>query len=395
VNDLFGSTLTQQIFHQYVHKLAPVCPVVVFPPGTTSDCVRKTKPLLFIAILSVAPAGLCTQDQHRQLALEVRNFLAETAIFEGEKSLQLIQALLVVTFWYRAPENFARTNQNQLASVALSIAIDLGLDRIEGTGTANLAGLPSLSLIMRRPNPVVWNPQLDKYVEDLRQSRLSPTDEFFCNLLATEHSCHLADEQLSLSDPSKSVSLWEPNRLSITETIQARADGLSLDRHSPLEKSLVKFGRLASSLYAHELALHANHNIDEFRAPFFAKSIKSISFLDTRASDTAYLSMIRTIIMAAQGLLDTFLDLSISEMLSLPPHIYAGRVIYAATLLMKLHKALLASASEVHETISVGLLRLEAYIDRLVLVSKQLSAEDQRSSLSRAFLIMPQFKEWL
>lgn len=59
-----------------------------------------------------------------------QEILTEVAIIEGEKSLELVQALLVVSFWYRAPENYARTNQNQLASVALSIAIDIGLDRI-------------------------------------------------------------------------------------------------------------------------------------------------------------------------------------------------------------------------------------------------------------------------
>jgi hypothetical protein len=83
-----------------------------------------------MSILSVASAGLCTLDQQRQFAFEARNFMTEIAIFKGEKSLELIQSLLVVSFWYRAPENYARTNQNQLASVALSIAIDLGLDRI-------------------------------------------------------------------------------------------------------------------------------------------------------------------------------------------------------------------------------------------------------------------------
>lgn len=95
--------------------------------------MRKTKPLLFLSILSVSSTGLCPLDQQRQFALDARNFLAEIAIFKGEKSLELVQALLIVSLWYRAPENYARMNQNQLASLTLSIAIDLGLDRIEKT----------------------------------------------------------------------------------------------------------------------------------------------------------------------------------------------------------------------------------------------------------------------
>ncbi|KAJ6036331.1 hypothetical protein N7540_000610 [Penicillium herquei] len=82
-------------------------------------------------------------------------------------------------------------------------------------------------------------------------------------------------------------------------------------------------------------------------------------------------------------------------MLALPPHIYAGRVIYAVILLTKLHKAFLAFGRELSEGISIEKLRLEAYIERLLLISTQLNAEDGRSSLSRAFLIMPQLKQWL
>lgn len=109
--------------------------------------------------------------------------------------------------------------------------------------------------------------------------------------------------------------------------------------------------------------MHVDHNIDEFQAPFFAKSLKSCSFINIQAPSTTQLSMIRTIIQAAQGLLDTFLDLSTSEMLSLPPHIYAGRVIYAVILLMKLHKALSTTVRVSIESISVDQLRLEAYLD--------------------------------
>ncbi|KAJ5097753.1 hypothetical protein N7456_008474 [Penicillium angulare] len=97
----------------------------------------------------------------------------------------------------------------------------------------------------------------------------------------------------------------------------------------------------------------------------------------------------------AQRLLDTFMDLSTSEILALPPHIYAGRVIYAVIVLMKLHKAVSAPVNGLYEGISVEELRLEEYIERLSELSKPLGANDPYNSLSRAFLIMPQLKEWL
>ncbi|KAJ5290952.1 hypothetical protein N7478_000203 [Penicillium angulare] len=391
----------------------PTCPVAIFIPGTTAKFARNTKPLLFMAIISVAAAGECTPDHHRKFALEARNFLAGLAIFEGEKSLQLIQALLVVSFWYRAPENYARTNQNQLASVTLSMAIDIGLDRIEESNIPQKVDdqwnraeaqrtwlgcfllCSSLSLIMRRANPMKWTPQLGRYLDDLRQSKLSSTDEFFCDLLTTEHSCYVANEEFLLSDPSNSVSLWGPDTLSVIQRIKDRANGVSLRAYNFLQKSLFEFGKLASSLYAYEIVLHVNHNIDEFKAPFSANSLKSLSFFDKQNPHNTYLLVIRKIMQDAQRLLDTFMHLSTSEILALPPHIYAGRVIYAVILLMKLHKAASTYVNGLNEEFSVETLRLEDYIERLTLVSKPLGAEDPYNSLSRAFLIMPQLKEWL
>lgn len=104
--------------------------------------------------------------------------------------------------------------------------------------------------------------------------------------------------------------------------------------------------------------------------------------------------MLRIIVIASRGLLDTFLGLSVSDMLALPPHIYGGRVIYAVVILMKIHKTITESGKETSESIPLEELHLEAYLEQLVAISKLLIAKDERSALSRAFLIMPQLMGW-
>lgn len=105
--------------------------MVVFPPGTAATLLRETKPLLFLSILSVAAAGYCTIDEQKTLAAEFRGYLAESVIVRGEKSLELVQALQVASLWYRATDNYTHMNLNQLAHMATTMAIDLGLDKIE------------------------------------------------------------------------------------------------------------------------------------------------------------------------------------------------------------------------------------------------------------------------
>lgn len=105
--------------------------MVVFPPGTTATLLRETKPLLFLSILSVAAAGCCTIEKQKILAAEFRGYLAESVIVRGEKSLELVQALQVASLWYRATDNYTHMNLNQLAHMATTMAMDLGLDKIE------------------------------------------------------------------------------------------------------------------------------------------------------------------------------------------------------------------------------------------------------------------------
>lgn len=147
-------------------------------------------------------------------------------------------------------------------------------------------------------------------------------------------------------------------------------------------------------MYAHELALHINHNIDEFAAPFAANSLRKCSFIDAQDLNASHLLILQTVIVASRGLLDTFLKLSITDMLALPPYIYGGRVIYAIVLLMKVHKAITTSAKGSGGIIKADELRVEAYLEQLVVISKLLIANDESNALSRAFLIMAQLRDW-
>lgn len=96
---------------------------------------------------------------------------------------------------------------------------------------------------MRRPNPIAWSPQLGDYLNNLKESVLSPTDDLFCKLITIEHGCHVADKEFCLSDPSNLLS--EPKALSNIQGLEAVADGLSLGGHGPLEKcTCIKNSRL-------------------------------------------------------------------------------------------------------------------------------------------------------
>ncbi|KAA8652680.1 uncharacterized protein ATNIH1004_001585 [Aspergillus tanneri] len=229
---------------------------------------------------------------------------------------------------------------------------------------------------------------MDDYLTDLQRTQESPTVVFFIELLKTERLCHVIDQELFPSDSTSSICVRD------LETIKTKFRTVNLELTAapstnrfnakvevPLQIAipynacfLVNFGRFASSLYAHELAWHVDHSIHEFAAHFTANSLKTCDFVDAQYLNTSPLSMLQSIIAMSQGLLDAFLGLHIFD---------------------EMHKAITVLAKGVGDFIHADELRLEAYLEQLIVLSKRLIGNDERNSLSRVFLIMTQLRDWL
>ena len=97
-----GILTTQAVFaafNYFVSHMIVHFPVVVFPPGTTAAAMRRTKPLLFLAILCAA-CGAFPITIQRQINQEMMAVFADRIIRIGEKSIELIQAVSVAMIWY-------------------------------------------------------------------------------------------------------------------------------------------------------------------------------------------------------------------------------------------------------------------------------------------------------
>lgn len=121
----------QAAFERYVTKMAPEMPMVVFPPGTTMGFVRRERPALFLAILAAA-IGPFKKDVQLKLLDDVYRLVAERVVVKGEKSLELVQALIVLAVWYMPPDNLEELKFYQLVHFAVILAMDLGLNRRKG-----------------------------------------------------------------------------------------------------------------------------------------------------------------------------------------------------------------------------------------------------------------------
>lgn len=115
------------LFKHYTDHMAPHMPIVVFAPGTTPHNVRSRSPVLFLAILSIA-SGQDYPDLQATLTREIMRILADRVFVHGEKSLELVQALQVITIWYW-PESNGDSKYYQFIHMTAVMAIDLGMHR--------------------------------------------------------------------------------------------------------------------------------------------------------------------------------------------------------------------------------------------------------------------------
>lgn len=73
-------------------------PFVVLPSNATPWQLSAARPCLFLAILTIASIG--EPALQRDLEARFREYIASHVIVEGEKSLDLLQGLLVYLGWY-------------------------------------------------------------------------------------------------------------------------------------------------------------------------------------------------------------------------------------------------------------------------------------------------------
>lgn len=237
---LVTAEMATRMFDSYVEKMAPHLPAVVFPPGTTAADVRKSKPTLFLAILS-ASSGMNHPQHQKMLTKEVMSIYADRIICNGEKTLELIQALLISTLWYWPPEHFEELKFYQLIHIAAVMAIDVGMGKKSKPLIGKNAGLwrdhpwrrtpfpdsesiearrawlgcyflcCNASMGLRRPNLIRWTPFMADCMEVLENSpEAAFSDKVLCQWVRSQRIAEEVGTQFSMDDPTANVSIADP-----------------------------------------------------------------------------------------------------------------------------------------------------------------------------------------
>lgn len=92
-----------ELVKRYTNLLMPHCPVV--PISCPAYELRKTKPILFLAVLA-ASAATSDPGLHFKLNQETQELYAKKITVQGEKSIEFIQAICVSILWPYPPKKY-------------------------------------------------------------------------------------------------------------------------------------------------------------------------------------------------------------------------------------------------------------------------------------------------
>ena len=214
-------------FLRFRDRMQEHFPFVIVPVEIDANEFRKQKPLLF-SIIVLAGVKSFRPDAPTYLADEIRRCFANRIVRKGEKSLEIVQCLLVYVCFSPTISPEHDSNLYQLVHLACTTALDLGLGRravsagsgkdvSQGVGEINLDGqrawlgcyylAGTATINLRLPSFVRWS----KYIEDCldvlsTNSDANSSDTWLCALVHAHHIAENAAIVFSMDDPAEIIT---------------------------------------------------------------------------------------------------------------------------------------------------------------------------------------------
>jgi hypothetical protein len=342
INDILDPDTAERLFDRYVNLVVPRFPAVPFPTGTKASVVRKEKPILFLAILSSTSFGTGVSDQaQKKLEAELRDVFAKALWKHGEKSLELVQALHVATLWYRPPANFEQHMFYQMVHMSAVMAIDIGIGKRMSPWRQKWFGgdppprrIPhfydsieakrawvvcyflciSITMILRRPILVRFTDYMKDCIEILETSEDAlPSDKMLCQHVRIAHICEDIATQFAMDDPAINYTVTDRN---VTFGIKHYEKALAEIEVTGSQDYALRLTGHVTNLYLHEIALHSQSNVDDFKGPWIQETFK------TSVGDTVlgpeHIRALTACQQSCRDILDTFLSYDFEVIYVLP-----------------------------------------------------------------------------
>ncbi|KAL2068564.1 hypothetical protein VTL71DRAFT_14901 [Oculimacula yallundae] len=379
IDHVVSKEMQKVLLDKYQNEMQSVFPFAI---RHGYDVLREQYPVLLQAIAFAASPGVLSVDDQDEITNIAVKLVAPDEVSKSEKSIELLQAVLMVSFWYRPPRNQIHVAIDRNLITALELAEELAIsssecalgiaslesnDKINSADawrTWNLCYLLSSSLgsCMRFPPKVAWSVDMELKLSSLEYGRDSlPTDGLLCQFVRAERLC----EQIAF-EANYSTSLPV---LEVTDHIQIRRlQNLIIDRkaqlfHSNSTPALRMYENIAT-LYLHECILHTPTNKRSFAAPYVAERL-SLTDFPAPVVTPDHIPFLYGLRDACHTALNAVLALDYRDIAFAPIVTFTAKAFYAQWLLIKLYVAVTASGNTYGAFISAESLQVEHYLQKI------------------------------
>ncbi|MCJ1377722.1 hypothetical protein MMC17_000818 [Xylographa soralifera] len=433
---LLSMTEASFLFDIYVNEMSPHSPDVVLPKGSIVDGVRREQPVLFLAVITAASSTVDGKLNAR-LTTELRRVFAERVFMKGEKSVELVQALLITTSWSYPSDKYDEAKFYQLIHITATMALEIGLGKKAAdsshssppaehngsnfTGSRSVWGSwhsPSMGgPALRRDNSEGCRAIVSCYIKcsgvslGLCRPSMLPFLEWISecvNMLDCSWEAPLTDRRLAAwarlahvmeefrtafaSDVSNiTVSLVEPRIRHMLRTFSGQLETLRGGLMPDVMDQSLEIYYSYCRIHMHTIAMYSYYGVEEFQPPYLVR----IAIEPGRSTNppVAYIEALSICSIAAQDLINTFLQTEDQVLHPLPTVAYV-RMTYAITILLKLSVAATASGGGSGNFIDCESLQLSQYLDKLV-SHLSIAAGRNQARVATIFLaIIARLKSW-
>jgi hypothetical protein len=123
---LLSMATATALYNVYINELIPHYPAVTFPERYTAEELRRQRPTLFLAVIAAA-AGKTDPELYGALNTKALQLYAARTVIGGEKSLELVQSMLITTVWFCPSGPYNQLQFYQFIHMAATTALDIGL----------------------------------------------------------------------------------------------------------------------------------------------------------------------------------------------------------------------------------------------------------------------------
>ncbi|PWY72355.1 C6 zinc finger domain protein [Aspergillus heteromorphus CBS 117.55] len=370
----------------FVTELTAFAPIVVLPPDTTASQLRCSKPVLFLSVIAAAAVAL-DANLATILNRELIRIYAERFFINGDKSLELVQALLLMIVFYYPPDSPLKLQFYQYTHIAATMALEIGLaskrrvpqnpnrksnkkvayDEQMAEQARTVLGCYHLTSIVamktRRPNLLLFNDWMDECVKHLSRSP-NAIDRHLATKFELQRIVDEAMTSFGLDDTSSTAPLTESRLQAILRwfdnRMQSWKKGLSMDMNTvPMN-----FEYHYTNLAIYELAVGEGYrDPDAIKQQYY--TLPSPDSNDR--SPSTPMSAIRVDITikwmnAAHEMLDFYLNCD-TDMLRKIPNLIYTRVGVAVMSLLKIYHSVRSDA--LGEFVTAETVNVDKYLEAM------------------------------